>query len=135
MKSVRPYTIQVSIPEGGDTDQHLFAPEGQLAVDVYTRQDMVHIVAPIAGADTDSIDVHVHNDILTIRGNRPQPHGAGDASAYHQECFWGVFSRTIVLPVPVLAEKAEAVLDRGLLTISIPKQARDRSIPITIVEE
>lgn len=110
--------------------------EGQLAVDVLASEDEVYVLAPMAGVDTETIDVHVHNDVLTIRGVRQSPvQLTGTHVQYHTECFWGAFSRTVVLPVPVLAERASAEYIGGVLQVRIPKQSRNRHIPITIVEE
>lgn len=110
--------------------------EGKLAVDVLSYGTHICVVAPIAGVDTTSIDVAIHNDILTIRGVRPIPNVISSASEYyHRECFWGPFSRTVVLPSPVIAGSAEATFSHGILSIQIQKQLQDKKIPITIVEE
>ena len=109
-------------------------PEGQLAVDVYETERDVIVTTTMAGATTDKIDVHVHNnDLLTIRGERPRP-VAEKVEPVHQECFWGKFSRTVVLPADVDGNRAHAEYRNGVLTISIPKQINSR-IPIEIVEE
>ena len=42
-----------------------------------------------------------------------------------QECYWGEFSRSLVLPVPVKEEEIEAVLKDGVLTISFAKVKQD----------
>lgn len=131
--ATKPFTIQVHTPTTTARDTRT---EGRLAVDVIPSQGHIHIVAPVAGIDTASLDIHIHNDVLTIRGDRPMPEILARADMqYHQECFWGPFSRTIVLPTPVIAEKAAATLSGGVLQIDIPKRDTDRMIPITIVEE
>lgn len=113
--------------------------EGRLAVDVYDAGDTVIVLAPMAGVDPQSVDVYLHEDTLSIRGTRT--HGEGDVQAtqmYHAECYWGPFSRTIVLPVDIVAGAAEAEFKHGLLTVRIPKAdtaEQLRSIPIKIVEE
>lgn len=118
------------------TDSTGSLQEGRLAVDVIPSESMIHVLAPMAGVDTGTIDIHIHNDVLTIRGERSVPAVLQKSSnQYHKECFWGPFSRTIVLPVPVIAEQANAMFDKGVLQIDIPKRATDRTIPITIVEE
>src|SRR3989338_9501969 len=110
--------------------------EGQLAVDVYeTGKEMV-VVSTMAGADTSHIEVYIHNDLLTIRGRRVMPVDADEVeNTFHQECFWGTFSRSIVLPVEVKADLAAAEYVNGVLTVRVPKQRMDAKIPVVIVEE
>lgn len=126
-QSVYP-TIRSSAP--------IFGEEGRLSVDVFPYRDLIYVVAPMAGVDTSSIDIHIHNDVLTIRGTRTVPESIAAATEmYHEECYWGPFSRTIVLPAPVISGQATADFSAGILTITIPKQSTERRIPITIVEE
>jgi len=110
--------------------------EGQLAVDVAeTTKDLI-IVSTIAGALAEKLEVYLHNDLLTIRGLRVSPiNELGLDSYFHQECFWGKFSRTIVLPVDVKSDLARAEYNNGVLLIKIPKQKLETKVPIIIVEE
>ncbi|OGH73807.1 MAG: hypothetical protein A3C90_02390 [Candidatus Magasanikbacteria bacterium RIFCSPHIGHO2_02_FULL_51_14] len=110
--------------------------EGQLAVDVYETKKEVVIVSTMAGADTSHIEVYIHSDLLTIRGRRVMPVDADEIeNTFHQECFWGTFSRSIVLPVEVKADLAAAEYVNGVLTVRVPKQRMDAKIPVVIVEE
>lgn len=110
--------------------------EGQLAVDVLDTKKEIIILSTVAGAVPEKIDVSVHHDLVTIRGVRAMPTVAVDDVSYlYQECFWGAFSRTIVLPVDVKGEFASAEYKNGVLTIRIPKKSTDIKIPIRIVDE
>lgn len=110
--------------------------EGQLAVDVYETDKNVIVITTMAGAQTDKIEVYVHNhDLLTIRGIRNRVVEENkNTHAVHQECFWGKFSRTLVLPSDVIGSQSSAEYRNGLLKITIPKQ-KSSHIPIEIVEE
>lgn len=108
--------------------------EGQLAVDVAETEKEIVIVSTVAGADTDKIEVYIHNDLLTIRGARVSPVPSG-ANHFHNECYWGKFSRTIVLPVEVKADLAAAEFKNGVLIIRIPKQRTDAKVPVVIVDD
>jgi len=114
-------------------DWHEEHQEGQLAVDVAQTDTEVVVVSTMAGAVTDKIEVYLHNDLLTIRGERTSPLTSGDY--FHQECFWGKFSRTVVLPVDVKVDLSKAEYNNGVLTIKIPKQKTDTQIPVVIVED
>lgn len=110
--------------------------EGQLAVDVAETEKEILLVSTMAGAQTGKIEVYVHNDLLTIRGERLSPLDKEKQSEYfYQECFWGKFSRTIVLPVDVKGELAKAEYHNGVLVIRIPKHKVDNKIPVVVVDE
>ncbi|PIZ95610.1 MAG: hypothetical protein COX81_00560 [Candidatus Magasanikbacteria bacterium CG_4_10_14_0_2_um_filter_37_12] len=111
--------------------------EGQLAVDVFENDDEIVIVSTMAGAVTDKIEVYVHNDLLTIRGERHEPLEMEKATRYfHEECYWGKFSRTIVLPVDVQGDMAGAEYKNGILVVTIPKMhQKSTKIKIEVVEE
>ncbi len=115
-----------------DTQQE----EGQLSVDVIDAGKELRILAPMAGAIAERLEVYIHHDLLTIRGVRQSPveFDPGDASVY-SECFWGPFSRTIVLPVEVYGDQARAEFKHGVLVVRVPKRQSDTSVPITIVDE
>jgi len=109
--------------------------EGQLAVDVAQTEKEIIVVSTMAGALPDQIEVYLHNDLLTIRGRRLSPLNGREAGYFHEECFWGKFSRTIVLPVEVKGDLARAEYHNGVLTIVVPKQKLDRQIPVLVVDE
>ena len=100
--------------------------EGQLAVDVYQTKANVVIRAPIAGVTPDKIDIEVAEDVVTIRGERVEEKEVDREHYYVQECYWGSFSRSVILPTSTIAEKAAASLKDGVLTITIPKVAQDK---------
>ncbi len=100
--------------------------EGQLAVDVYQTKDNIVIKAPIAGVKSDQIDISVSDDMLTLRGERIDDKEVDREHYYVQECYWGAFSRSIILPVATVAEEAQASLKDGVLTVTIPKAVQDK---------
>lgn len=110
--------------------------EGKLSVDVAQNDTHLFLVSTMAGAAADKIEVFVHYDLLTIRGLRNTPLDERDDIEYfYQECFWGVFSRTIVLPTDVKGDKAHATYQNGMLSISIPKHQSDTKISVEIIED
>lgn len=109
-------------------------PEGQLSVDVGETALEIIVVATMAGAAPDQIELHLHNDVLTIRGVRQSPMPAS-AEHFYSECYWGKFSRTIVLPATVRPELAKAEYKNGALVVHLTKIKADGSIPIYVVEE
>ena len=109
--------------------------EGQLAVDVYQTKDSVVIKAPIAGVKADDIDISVSEDVVTLRGERKEEREVDREHYYVQECYWGSFSRSVILPTSTVAEKAVASLKDGVLTVTIPKVAQDKVKKIKVKPE
>jgi HSP20 family protein len=101
------------------------AVPGQLAVDVYETKDKLFVKARTAGVNKNDLDVSISDNTLTVRGTLSAGYEE-DVENYHlQECYWGEFSRSIVLPVPVKEDEIEAVLKDGVLTISFAKVKQD----------
>lgn len=106
--------------------------EGQLAMDVYQTDSHIVILAPIAGVKIEDMSVEVTDDVLTIRGHRHHEHSVEEENYFTQECFWGDFSRSIVLPASVDTNKISADFKDGVLKIEIPKIEKVRSKVIRI---
>ena len=98
---------------------------GQLAVDVYETREKLVVKARTAGVNKHDLDVSISDNQLTIRGTLSSGTEDGVENYFLQECYWGEFSRTIALPVPVKEEEIEAVLKDGVLTISFGKLQQD----------
>ena len=101
------------------------AVPGQLAVDVYETKERLVVKARTAGVNKSELDVSISDNQLTIRGTLSAGNEDGVENYFLQECYWGEFSRTIALPVPVKEEEIEAVLKDGVLTISFGKFKQD----------
>ncbi len=95
--------------------------DGQLTIDMYQTENEIVIKSTIAGVKPEDIDVSINNDMITIRGARHMEEDVTEDKYYYQECYWGSFSRSVVLPVDVLSDKIEASLKNGILTIRLPK--------------
>src|SRR3989339_1983185 len=95
--------------------------EGQLSVDVYQTINAIVIKSTIAGVKPEDIDISINNDMVTIKGKRELESTIAEDDYFYQECYWGGFSRSIILPVEIIADKVEASLKNGVLTISLPK--------------
>jgi HSP20 family protein len=106
--------------------------EGQLAIDVYQDEENIYILAPIAGTASADVNVSITDEIVSIRGERKSGHKASDEEHFVQECYWGPFSRTFVLPIAVSSDKAKATLKDGLLQITIPKDSRSKTKSLKI---
>jgi HSP20 family protein len=108
--------------------------EGQLLVDVYKRGDNVIIKTIVAGVKPEDIDISLKNDIITLRGKRFLGEEVLEEDYYCSECYWGRFSRSIVLPFKIDEKKLGATLKNGILTIKLPKAKISRAQNIKIKE-
>lgn len=128
--------IKTVVPKDGEAkhwaENH---DDGQLAVDVGQADNKLVIVATIAGAKPEDISVVIHNDLLTIRGKREREIELKEDNYFYKECYWGRFSRTIVLPMDVLTDDAKATFKNGVLTVVVPKESDRKSVPIKVIED
>lgn len=106
--------------------------EGQLAVDVAETATEIIIRAAIAGVTEKDLDIHITNDMISIHGTRNIESLPSHATLHYNECFWGSFSRAIILPCHIKTDETEAILKNGILTIRAPK-ARER-IKLTVTK-
>ncbi len=95
--------------------------EGQLAIDVLETPTTLIVRSAIAGVAEQDLEVQVNDDLVTIRGERRMDPLPAEATIHYEECFWGPFSRSIILPCRVHADEAQATMKNGVLTITIPK--------------
>lgn len=111
--------------------------DGQLAVDVFQTPDAIIIKSPIAGVLREDLDVAVNRDVVTIRGRRRQEERIAEADFLFRECYWGGFSRSIILPMEVQVDKVAAEMKNGILTVTLPKthSTASRVIPVAGTDE
>ena len=102
-------------------NSEIFNMDGELVVDVFeTNSDFV-VTSAIAGVNIKDLDISVEKDMMIIRGQRQDPHNDTEKKYFYQECYWGPFSRKIVMPENVDIEKADAQINKGVLVVKVPK--------------
>ncbi len=106
--------------------------EGQLTIDVYQTPNDIVIKSMVAGVKPEDLDISITRDMVTIKGKRETERFVKDEDYFHQELYWGAFSRTIMLPAEVEVEEADAVEKHGLLIIKIPKIDKHRQTRLKV---
>jgi len=102
------------------------------AMNVWTNDDGAIITAELPGIDLDTLDISVHNDTLTLSGER-KPEGLGESEAYHRrERSYGQFRRAFQLPFQVAADRVKASYDKGVLQITLPRTEADKPRKIQV---
>jgi len=107
-------------------------PEGELSIDVYQTENDIIIKALIAGTKAKDLDISITNDMVTIKGQRKHQEVVKSDNYYYQECYWGKFSRSIILPTEISVDHAEAIFKNGLLTVILPKSSKVKSKKIEV---
>ena len=116
---------------GGYAQQRDGQPgELRLPIEAYVTDHEIVVRAAVPGLKPEEVEITIEGDALTVRGEFPRP--IDNVNYLFTERPWGRFSRTLQLNVPVEAEKAEAVFENGLLTLTLPKAeaVRPKVIPI-----
>ena len=122
--------VQRTIKLGGETEVRKSTIEepsgyGQLPIDILENDKEILIIAPLAGIDIEQAEVVINNDILTIRGKRDlniETYGFKRKDYFVQECFWGEFSRSVILPTNIDTHTIEATQQNHILYIKIQKR-------------
>jgi len=127
--TMNPTSFEKRSEEGPVTEENA---EGQLTIDVYQTDSDIVIKSTIAGVKPEDLDVSINNDMITIRGERKNEEQVSEENYYYQECYWGGFSRSVILPVDVIAEKIEASMKNGILTIRLPKADSNKTKKIQV---
>ena len=102
------------------------AEEGELALDAYQTKDDVVVQSTIAGVKPEDLDITVGSNMVTIQGERKRSEEINQGDYFYQECYWGGFSRSLTLPVEVDADRAQADIKDGVLTLVLPKASRSK---------
>ncbi|MBT6068988.1 Hsp20/alpha crystallin family protein [Candidatus Peregrinibacteria bacterium] len=133
LKSVATNTSKISKIKR-NLNEKIESTEGQLSVDIYQDELQLIILAPISGCLPEDIELTITDDVLSIKGKREIHPDIDQDDYFTKECFWGVFSRAVVLPTKTDASKITAKFEKGILRIEIPKADMERTRKIDIVE-
>ena len=102
------------------------------AVDMYQTENEVVVKASLPGIKTDEVQINVTGEVLTIKGEVKQKEETKEKAYHIREQRWGMFERSIALPTSVVADKAKADFENGIVTITLPKaeEAKPKTIAI-----
>lgn len=95
-----------------------FAP----VVDIQEDKDALVLRAEIPGIKADDVRIDVEKNVLTLHGERKLETKEGEGEYHRIERAYGTFTRSFVLPETVDADRVEAHLADGVLTLRLPKR-------------
>ena len=102
------------------------------AIDVAEEEDAIVVRAEVPGCKADDIDISVHGSVLTISGEKKLSEEKKEKGYYHVESTYGSFRREVTLPTDVNQSKVDASYKDGVLSITLPKAERAKSIKVKI---
>lgn len=102
------------------------------AIDMYQTDNDVIVKAALPGIKAEDVQINLSGDVLTIKGEVKREEEKKEKSWYIREQRWGAFERAIRLPTAVIADRAKADFESGILTITLPKSKESRPKTIAI---
>ena len=141
-KEKKPLIEKAATTKEKDEEEKLFKQptklktNGELSIDFYETNDYLVVQSTISGLKASDLEIFIENDVLTIRGSRQEQREDENEKYFFRECYWGAFSRQIILPEKVDETKIQAKMKDGVLTLKMPKLRKKSNIKrITIKEE
>ncbi len=91
------------------------------AIDMYQTDDEIVVKAALPGIKADEVQINITGEVLTLKGEMKHEEEKKEKAWHMREQRWGAFERSIVLPTDVVADKAKAEFENGILTVTLPK--------------
>lgn len=103
-----------------------------ITLDVHENEDEYTIIADVPGMSSESIDIRLHENVLTIGADNTIENTEERGKAILQERHFGKVSRSLRFRVNVNADNVEADYNEGVLTVTVPKaeEVKPRRIEI-----
>ncbi|MEA3452741.1 MAG: Hsp20/alpha crystallin family protein [Patescibacteria group bacterium] len=134
-KKIEDFLTDKDVENNPDEEWLSDSEEGELTIDAYETEKEFVIQSTIAGVESKNLDISIEDDMLTIRGKRKRPESTEKRNYFQKECFWGSFSKKIILPERVKITQAKATIKNGILHLKIPKANRKTSKKIIIEDK
>jgi len=118
-------------------DEDLVSGDFIPAVDIYQDKDNVIVEMDAPGIDPDKIDISVEHDVLTVSGTREEKKEVKKEDFYRKEIRSGSFARSVILPMQIKGDQAEADFKKGILKVVLPKadEVKPKKIAVKLKED
>lgn len=102
------------------------------AIDMYQTDDEIVVKAALPGVKADEVQINITGEVLTLKGEIRHEEDKKEKAWHIHEQRYGSFERSVVLPTDVVADKAKAEFENGVLTITLPKadEVKPRTINV-----
>lgn len=107
------------------------------ALNVYQTPTEVVLKAALSGLKPEDVSIDITGETLTIKGESKAEQEIKKEDYLYQERRYGAFSRSVVLPSGLKTDKAEATMEDGILTLTIPKveEVKPKNISVKAKEK
>ena len=101
-----------------------------MPLDIQQTKDNVTVKVSLPGVKLEDVDISIEDCVLTIKGEMKEQEETKEAEYIHRESFVGEFCRSVTLTDGLDADKAEATMENGVLTVTIPRleEAKPKSV-------
>jgi HSP20 family protein len=107
-------------------------PQAYPPMNVWTNDEGAVLTAELPGVDPETIDISVTGNAVTVNGIREAAELPDGVKFNRQERFAGKFSRSFELPFNVESDKVDAVFQKGILQLSLPRAEAEKPRRITV---
>lgn len=130
--AIKTYPPKETAEEESLEEQAEIEGEGQLTIDVYQNENEIIIQSTIAGVNQEDLEININAESVSIKGQRHRGEKISEKDYFYQECFWGRFSRSVILPQEIDPDRSTAQLKNGVLTIRLPKINKEKTKKIKV---
>ena len=102
------------------------------AIDMYQTDDEIVVKASLPGFKADEVQINITGEMLSLKGEMKREEEKKEKAWHIREQRWGSFERSVALPTDVVADKAKADFESGVLTITLPKAEEVKPKTITV---
>ena len=105
------------------------------AVNVWMGKEDALLTIELPGVDPEKLELSIEGGFLRICGSRPAETGSDIEGYYRQERSSGSFTRTLQLPFKIDVPKVEALYEKGILQVSLPRVEAEKPIKIPVKKD
>lgn len=128
-------STQTNLPAKTDIDDAFYMPSmgwSMLGGDLFEDDKRVVVRIEVPGMDKNNLDIEVEGDVLIVRGEKRFERENSEGRYRVLQCAYGSFRRVVPLPVPVVADKAQASYKNGVLRVELPKAEQQKPKRLTV---
>jgi len=119
---------------------HVLTSLGEVAapvLDIYQTPGKIVVKAALPGVKPEDVNIDITGDTLTVKGESKAEQEVKREDYLYQERRCGAFSRSVVFPSGLKPDKAEATMEDGVLTLTVPKaeEVKPKSIKVKAKEK
>jgi HSP20 family protein len=127
-----------NLPAASEVDDEAYLPGrgwAMLGGDVFEDENRLVVRLEVPGMDKQAFDISVRDDALVVSGEKQLERERTEGRWRVMQCAYGSFQRVVPLPVPVLADQAQASYKNGVLRVELPKATPGKPGSVTIKVE